>query len=83
MINGPVIQDKLKVETGRLQTLIKEGKDDASIVNEIYLAAVTRRPEEVEGYKALEHVKSAADRTQALEDVAWAVLNSKEFLFQH
>ncbi|MCA9041532.1 MAG: DUF1553 domain-containing protein [Planctomycetaceae bacterium] len=83
MINGPVIQDKLKVETGRLQTLVKSGQEDAAIVNEIYLAAVSRRPEEVELQAALEHIKSSSDRTQALEDVAWAVLNSKEFLFQH
>ncbi|WP_144995698.1 DUF1549 and DUF1553 domain-containing protein [Polystyrenella longa] len=83
MINGPVIQDKLKVETGRLQTAIKAGKDDVTIINEIYLAAVSRQPEEVELNAALEHIKSSAERTQALEDVAWAVLNSKEFLFQH
>jgi hypothetical protein len=29
------------------------------------------------------HIKASEDRTRAMEDVAWAVLNSKEFLFQH
>lgn len=83
MINGPVIQDKLKSETGRLQKLIKAESSDEEIIKQFYLTAVSRYPEQAELKAALNHIKNSGNRVHALEDVAWAILNSKEFLFQH
>ncbi|RMG38870.1 MAG: DUF1553 domain-containing protein [Planctomycetota bacterium] len=83
MINGPLIHNKLRAENGRIARLLKEGKTDEQIVDELYLAAVCRHPAPAELQAALRHIKSSDDRRAAIEDVAWALLNSKEFLFQH
>ena len=49
----------------------------------LYLTALSRPPLPEEQQTAQNHVKANEDRTRALEDIAWAVINSKEFLFQH
>ncbi len=85
MINGPVVHNKLRDDNGRIAALIAANKDNAAIVNELYLAALSRQPAESEMAAALKHVGEAKDKERriALEDVGWALLNSKEFLFQH
>ena len=45
--------------------------------------ALCRQPTEPELEKALAHIASQEDRLLGLEDVCWALLNAKEFLFQH
>ena len=55
----------------------------SELVTELYLAALSRKPVEGEMAAAVKHIGAAADRRLALEDVGWAILNSKEFLFQH
>lgn len=83
MINGPVVHQKLRADHGRIAKMIAEGDDDIQIISSLYLAAVSRAPTPQELQLALQHVQSQQDRRMALEDIGWAILNSKEFLFQH
>ncbi|MFG0297628.1 MAG: DUF1553 domain-containing protein, partial [Maioricimonas sp. JB045] len=83
MINGPTVHNKLRDDKGRIARMITEGKSDEEIVTALYLTALARYPVTEELAAARRHVESSDDRRQALEDVGWAVLNSKEFLFQH
>jgi Protein of unknown function (DUF1553)/Protein of unknown function (DUF1549) len=83
MINGPTVHGKLRAENNRLGRLLAAGRSDDEIITELYLAAVCRLPVAEELAASKEHIARSTDRRQALEDVAWAVLNSKEFLFQH
>lgn len=83
LINGPTVHNKLRSDAGNVHRWITEGKADAEIINLLYQAALSRAalPQELE--TAAAHIKASEDRVRALEDVAWAVINSKEFLFQH
>lgn len=83
MINGPTVHDKLRNDNGRIAALLKENKSNEEIIRVLYLAALSREPVAEEMTAALEHIAASEDRRFALEDVGWAVLNSKEFLFQH
>jgi len=83
MINGPTVHNKLRAEAGRIHQMIKAEKKDDEIISTLYLAALARNPVEAELSAARKHIGSSTDRKLALEDVGWAILNSKEFLFQH
>ncbi|HEY1066557.1 MAG TPA: DUF1549 domain-containing protein, partial [Pirellulales bacterium] len=83
MINGPLVHTKLQAGNNRLRLLVREKKTNEEIIAELYLAALSRFPSPEETNAALSHVASRPDRERALEDVLWAILNAKEFLFQH
>lgn len=83
MINGPVVHNKLRADNGRIATMIKDNKTDDEIITAMYLAALARNPSPEEMAASKQHIGNQQDRRQALEDVGWAILNSKEFLFQH
>lgn len=85
MINGPTVHNKLRADNGRINTMIAAMKSDDEIIAQLYVAGVCRTPttEELKTAKAHIAASGEANRRQALEDIGWAVLNSKEFLFQH
>lgn len=83
MINGPTVHNKLRDDNGRINQLLTAGKSDEEIIRTLYLVAVSREPNAAELQASLAHVANSENRRLALEDVGWAIMNSKEFLFQH
>jgi hypothetical protein len=84
LLNSPDVQAKLSHEAGTVAKLVREQKDDAKLVDELYLTFFARLPWKDEAVIALDHLKKrAATRRQAAEDLAWAMLNSTEFVFNH
>jgi hypothetical protein len=83
MINGPTVHNKLRDANGRIAKLVAANKPDDEIIHELYLAALSRKPVPAELEAAKKHIAASGDRKLAMEDIGWALLNSKEFLFQH
>ena len=83
LFNGPLLQAKLKASDNRLRALAAASRPDPEIIQELYLVALSRRPTPKELTTTLNYLKAQPDRTQALEDICWTVLNLDEFLFQH
>jgi hypothetical protein len=63
--------------------LAQQKTPPAKAIEELYLAAFARTPTADELKKALAHVEKQKDPRRGLEDVTWALLNSREFLFNH
>jgi hypothetical protein len=83
VLNSPEIQAKLSHRAGRLFVLEQSHAQDASLVEELYLTFYSRLPTETEHFAAVAYLSSQSDRQQATEDLAWSMLNSLEFLFNH
>jgi Protein of unknown function (DUF1549)/Protein of unknown function (DUF1553) len=81
--NGPLIYGKLRDTNNRFRKLMTAGKPHEEIIRELYLAAVCRTPTSQELAASLAHLAAKQDPVAAMEDIAWAILNTNEFLFQH
>lgn len=82
LLTGDTIETK--INSGALvDKLLKEGKAPQDIVKELFLRSVSRLPDDQET-SALEPYFSDKEQTKAaLIDLQWALLNSKEFIFNH
>jgi hypothetical protein len=94
VINGDTINQKLRAQDGIVDSFLKLGVSDEMLINHLYLAALSRPPsnDEMEHLiKILNDGKNEANadripqmaRRQTIEDLVWAVLASKEFMFNH
>jgi hypothetical protein len=82
LISGPEMSQLIAAPENRIGQLIKAAKSDEQIIEELYWSALTRPPSKAESASLVEHVKNETDRRKALEDVAWAILNAKEFVLR-
>jgi hypothetical protein len=82
LISGPTLQRMLTESDNRLGQLLACGKSTTQIVQELYWSALSRSPQAEELASAVRHMDRATDRRQALEDLAWALLNAKEFVLR-
>jgi len=83
LINGPTINDKLRNPANRLGKLLADKKTEIEILDALYLAALSRPATDSERVPALSHVAKGMDKRKAWEDVLWAIMNTREFLFRH
>ncbi|HYG76254.1 MAG TPA: DUF1549 and DUF1553 domain-containing protein [Planctomycetota bacterium] len=83
LMNSSEIQGKLSNDKATVAELIKSGKKNEEIIEELYLRSVARKPRPEELKDAVAAISSASDRKAAIEDFTWMLLNTKEFLFNH
>ena len=83
MLAGTTYNDKLWADGARVFQMYEAGASDEKIIEELYLAALARLParEEVRALQAL--IAQTPTREQALQDLQWAVISSREFAENH
>lgn len=86
LLNSSEVQGKLASGSGRAAGYAKDTSQPAEAkLRDLYLAAMGREPRPDELAVALAHVQkfNGKNPQQAYEDILWALLNTKEFLFNH
>ena len=68
---------------GVVKQLLDAGKPPQEIIRTLYIRCLSREPDAEETAKLLKAVEGDPNRQRALEDVFWALLNSREFVFNH
>lgn len=82
MLNGDTIEGKIR-NGGFIQKQLAAGKTPDQIVQSIYVRCLSRQPTAEELAKLKAAVAGEQNPQAALEDIFWAVLNSREFMFNH
>jgi len=82
MQNGEVLK-KIERPDGRLMTMMQAKADDAAIIDTLFLATLSRLPNEDERGRVTAALKGAENREEAMQDLFWALMNTKEFAFNH
>ena len=83
LLNNAGLVAKVKSPKGRLAGWLKEGKGTAWVVEQVYLATLSRRPTARELALVTKHLEVAGDREAGLQDLQHALLNLNEFLLRH
>jgi hypothetical protein len=84
LLNSDEIQGKLSRAGGRADALtsLKDARPDAEKVEELFMWAFGRKPTANDMKTALEHIeKHKAAKKTAYENILWALINTKEFVF--
>lgn len=84
LLNSPEIGDKISSRHGTARQLANSDLSNEEIIEELYLGTVSRFPETIDRLSMLRAFdRLDTDRRAATEDVLWALLNSKKYLFNH
>ena len=82
LLNGSTLQDKIE-QGGVVSELIKKGQSPPQIIDTLYLRCFTRKPTSEELAQLSKFIPTEGKPDQALNDIFWSLLNSKEFVFNH
>ena len=83
LLNGELVQRKLTDKQGRIAKLIERQASDEEALGELYMVTLSRRPTAAEFAKCQSILTEAGQRREGLEDILWAIINSREFMFNH
>jgi hypothetical protein len=82
MTDGNLMQ-KFNDPQGRLQKLVTSKQSDSVVLDELFLATLTRLPTDRERTAFASHLETAGNRRAAFTDTLWALINTREFILNH
>lgn len=81
--NGDDVLNKIRAGNGRLAQILKKSEDDSTAIDQVFLATFSRLPTAAEKQAVTQSLSSGDPREAVYRDLLWALLNSKEFAFNH
>lgn len=82
LLNSTQVRRKIE-QSPKIREMVRSSKAPRELINQLYLAILSRRPTEPELNKALSLRESRKDGRAAVNDLVWSLINSNEFLFRH
>lgn len=79
--NGDTVAKKVADKNGRVMKLLEAKTPHEDLITELYLAALCRPPSEAELTLSRDVLKESQTPAEAYQDLLWALINSKQFLF--
>jgi len=83
MMSGPVTSQLIASKENRLDRMLNRKLPPAEMISELFWATLSRPPNATELERCVQALTTADEMRPALEDLLWALLNSKEFLFRY
>lgn len=83
MMNSPENVRKIRDRSGLAAQLAARNASDADVIEHLYLTALSRRPTTEETALMTTAFDASRPRREAIEDVLWTLLNTKEFIYNH
>jgi hypothetical protein len=83
LMNSEEIMNKIRARGGTARRLAQSKMTPREIIDELYLSTLSRYPSESERTLMLRVFTDAASRQEAVEDVLWALLNTRSFVYNH
>jgi hypothetical protein len=74
---------KFRSPQGRLTKLIQSERTDEQVLEELFLATLSRYPTTRDREVFAEYRAAARDRRAAFTDTLWALINTREFILNH
>ena len=81
MINSNYVNKKLRSSSGALTRLIKANLDNQELITELYLSTLSRFPSNTELETAEAYITESSKYRNGCEDLLWALISSRSFLF--
>jgi hypothetical protein len=84
LMNSDEIANKLRSRQGTARRLANSKATSRDIIDELYLSTLSRFPNDAERTLMLRvFIEAGDDRQAAVEDVLWALLNTRSFVYNH
>lgn len=82
-MTDPGVLQKLTAKNGRLAELLTQKVTDDKAFEELMLATLSRLPTDKERQAFMKYRAGETNRTAALQDALWALINTREFILNH
>jgi hypothetical protein len=83
LMTDPSLLAKFNDPQGRLMTLLRTNQTDEQLVDELFLATLSRLPAAKDRQTFADYRRTVTDRRTAVLDTMWALINTREFILNH
>ncbi|MFO0970056.1 MAG: DUF1549 and DUF1553 domain-containing protein [Gemmataceae bacterium] len=83
LMTDPGLLAKFNAPAGRLQGLLSSKKSNDEVLDELFLATLSRSPSDSDRKLFNDHLRIVRDRRAAFTDTLWALINTREFILNH